>query len=186
MKQLLLFKAPQNILLDLQCRANIFIRLSSECFGLLLSVWDVWHILSHAETRELGKLQLSAYRLIMQGICTEKGSSLLSYHPLFPSIVSFHISSPFWSHLTLISHLMGSGSYFFLRSTGMRRSLLFNQSLLRLPVDWSHVGTCTSLTIQWFFFWVMISEPDLSSSHLTVRYCHSGETMGSAGHVDLD
>ena len=108
------------------------------------------------------------------------------YHPLFPSLISFHISSLFWSHLTLISHLMGSESSFSpLRSPGMRGSLLFNQSLLRPLVDGSHAGARTSPTILWISPSYDITTWPLTAT-LTERYCPSGQTMSSAGHLDLD
>lgn len=101
------------------------------------------------------------YRLIMQGVSEQD----LSH----PPALSVLISSLFRSHLTLVSHLLLLLLFFSTAFPEMRGSLLFNQSFVTLPVDWSYVELLlvTPLPI---IFWVMLLEPDLSSSHSQLWY----------------
>lgn len=115
---------------------------------LIKSRWDAWTWWVVAEH----------YRLIMWG---EKGSSSPPYHHLSHSIVSFHISSPFISHIALISHVMG---IFFPSDLQGGEEVCF---LIR-ALDSRWIGATLGLAhrrLSCDFLWVMISEPDLSSSH---------------------
>lgn len=105
--------APSLFHLPSECCA--LLPFTVRCLTLIKSCWGTW----------TWQVAVECYRLMMQRISGETASSCPPSHPSFLISVSFHIISPFWSHLTLISHGQWMLFLFCSRSPVMWRSQRF-------------------------------------------------------------
>lgn len=167
----------QHIVLSLKAQPNSFTlppspQLSVRQLARIKSCRNMWTWCVAAEH----------YRLIMQGVDREKET-----HPTTPPPSPFPLHHLFSHQLTFLispdSHFTphGRGSSFFPFRSPRMREVCF---LIRALQDSrSHVGDGTSTTGLWFSLSYDITAWPLKHTQ-TVRYCHSGKTMGSAGHQE--